>query len=113
MRRWLLGEFLPEKVEQVEQVHQGAQVPPQGDQVPIVGGGNEVSAVPPVIANGEIREALLTPARAMTTQVNKDIGPRMNSMTSRLRDFVRMNPLISLVLRWEKIPKISWMRCIR
>ena len=52
--------------------------------------------VPLEMANGEIREALLTLARAMTTQVNRDIGPSVNTMestmTSRLRDFLRMNP---------------------
>ena len=52
--------------------------------------------VPLIIANGEIREALLTVARAMITQVNRDIGPIINAMnstmTSKLRDFLRMNP---------------------
>ena len=52
------------------------------------------------MSNGEIKEALLTLARAMITQVNRDIGPGMNvmesTMTSRLRDFVRMNPPIFL-----------------
>ena len=51
--------------------------------------------VPYEISNGEIREALLTLDRAMTTQVNRDIGPSVNTMestmTSRLRDFLRMN----------------------
>ena len=56
--------------------------------------------VPLIIANGEIREALLTVARAMITQVNRDIGPIINAMnstmTSKLRDFVMMNPLVFL-----------------
>ncbi|TMX05037.1 hypothetical protein EJD97_003172 [Solanum chilense] len=79
----------------VEQGPQGVQVP-QVEQVPITNEGNEVSVVPSDITNGEIREALLTLSRAMTTQVNRDIGPMMNdfesTMTSRLRDFVRINP---------------------
>ncbi|XP_015084123.1 uncharacterized protein LOC107027476 [Solanum pennellii] len=88
MRGFLPGGNVP----QVNQVPQGVQ----DDQVPIVDGNNKVSIIPPEMDNGEIREALLTLARAMTTQVNRDIGPRVNAMestmTSRLRDFVRMNP---------------------
>lgn len=53
-----------------------------------------------MISNGEIREALLTLARAMTTQVNNGIGPRVNaweiSITSILSDFMRMNAPIYL-----------------
>ena len=41
------NEYIPS---QVEQVHQGAQ----GDQVPIVGGGNEVPLVPLQMTNGEL-----------------------------------------------------------
>ena len=48
------------------------------------------------MSNGDIREACLTLARVMTTQVNIDIRPMVNamesSMTSRLRGIVRMNP---------------------
>ena len=40
--------------------------------------------------------SLATLARAMMAQVNTEVGPRMNdlesTMTSRLRDFVGMNP---------------------
>ncbi|XP_015072539.1 uncharacterized protein LOC107016644 [Solanum pennellii] len=75
---------------------QGAQVPPQGDNVPIMGGDIEVSVVHPDMISGEIREALLALARAMTTYVNRGIETRVSAvertMTSRLRDFVRMNP---------------------
>ena len=78
----------------------------QDYQVPIVEGGNEVPVVHPVMANGEIREALLTLARAMTTQVNRDIGPRVNTvestMTSRLRDFMRINPPIFFESKMEE-----------
>ena len=74
------------------------EVLPQGDQVPIVGEGNEVLVVSPDMTNGEIREALLSLARSMTTHVNRGIEPRVNVlesiMTSRLRGFVRMNPSI-------------------
>ena len=52
------------------------------------------------MSNGETIDALLTLARAMTTQVNRDIWPRENAlesiMASRLREFVRMNPPIIL-----------------
>ena len=61
-------------------------------------GGNEVSVVPLLMANGDNREALFTLSRAMSTQVNRDIGPSVkpmdNTMTFRLKDFVRMNPPI-------------------
>ena len=54
--------------------------------------------VPLDMTNGEIREALLALARAMTTHVNRGVEPRVSflesTMTSRLRDFVRMNPPI-------------------
>ena len=50
--------------------------------------------VPPIMANGDIREVLFTLAGVMTTQVNRDIGPWVNAlesnMASRLRDFVIM-----------------------
>ena len=87
---------------------QGVQVPhdtqgSQGDQVPIMGGGNNFSVVPPDMTNGEIRETLLALDRAMTTHVNRGIEPRLNvverNMTSRLRDFLRMNPLIFLACK--------------
>lgn len=55
---------------------------------------------PPELSNKDIREALLALARAVTTQVNLSMVPRENvvesTMTSRLRDFVRMNPPIFL-----------------
>ena len=50
------------------------------------------------MTNEEVRGDILTIDRAMTTQANRDVGPRVNvlesTMTSRLRDFVRMNPPI-------------------
>ncbi|XP_015072516.1 uncharacterized protein LOC107016614 [Solanum pennellii] len=52
------------------------------------------------MTNEEIREALLALARSMNTHVNRGIEPRVNAveitMTSRFRDFVRMNPPIFL-----------------
>ena len=73
---------------------------PQGDQVPQVNQGNQVPVNAPDMTNEEIRMAFLTLAQAMMTQVNKDVGPRVNAiestMASRLRDFVRMNPLVFL-----------------
>ena len=50
------------------------------------------------MTNRDIRGSLLTLARDMTTQMIRNIGPRMNALesntTSRLRDFMRMNPHI-------------------
>ena len=52
--------------------------------------------VPPDMTNGDIRKAQLALARAMTTYVNRGIEPRVNgresTMTSRLREFVKINP---------------------
>ena len=65
MRRLLL------QLEQLEKILQGYKGS-QGDlggryaQVPIGGQGNEVSVVPTEMTNGEIREAFLALARAMT-----------------------------------------------
>lgn len=65
---------------------------PQGDQVCIKYQVNEVAVVPPDITNGEIRYALLTLTRVITTHVARDVEPRVNAldvtMTSRLGDFV-------------------------
>ena len=56
--------------------------------------------VPPKMNNGEIIECLLDLARAMTTHLNWVVEARVNAMestmTSRLRDFVSMNPSIFL-----------------
>ena len=65
-----------------------------------MGGGNEVPVIFSDMTNGEIREDLLALALAMTTHVNRGIEPRVNvlesTMTSRLRDSVRMNSPIFL-----------------
>ena len=77
-----------EKVEQVIQRVQGAS----NAQVPIMEEANYVAVVPPDITNGEIRYALLTLTRVITTHVARDVEPRVNAldvtMTSRLGDFV-------------------------
>ena len=77
----------------------GDQVP-QGDQVPIVNQKNEAPVAPPDMSNEEVRVPLLTLSRATMTQANRDVGPKVNAiesnMTSRLREFVRMNPPIFL-----------------
>ena len=80
---------------------QGVLVPPLGDQVPIKGEGNEVLLVPLGRTNGESIQALFSFARIMTNHVNRVVDSRVNAiestMTSRLRDFVVMNPPIFLV----------------
>ena len=85
-------EEIPPKVEEVNQVPQSAQ----GDQVPILGGGDDV----PELSNRDIRKSLLPLVQARTTLVNFSTVPRVNveesNMTSRLRDFVRINPPICL-----------------
>ena len=51
---------------------------PQGDQVPIVGGGNDFSVDPADLHNKVIREDLLSLARIVNTQVNLSMEPRVN-----------------------------------
>ena len=95
-------EEIPTQVEEVEQV-------PQDNQVPIVGGGNDVPVGPSEFTNSYIREVLLALARPLTTQGNFSIVPWMNvlerTMTSRLRDFVRMNPPIFFVSKMGVDPQ--------
>ena len=67
------GGHVPQEV----QISQGLQIPPQVDQVPIEGGGNEVLVVPPDMNNGEIRDVLLALDQAMITRVNRDVEPRL------------------------------------
>ncbi|XP_049394719.1 uncharacterized protein LOC125859009 [Solanum stenotomum] len=61
------------------------------------------------MTNGEIREAFLSLARAMTTQANTDVRPRVNAIesivASRLRDFKRMNPPTFLGSKVDEDPK--------
>ena len=91
------------------QVPHDAQMPPQGVQVPIGCQGNDVHVVPPDMTKCEIIESILALARAMTAHVNKGVEPRVNvvesTMTSRLRDIVRMNPPIFIFFKVKEIPK--------
>ena len=88
----------PFQVEQVEKVHKCAQVPPHDDQV--VEARNDFPVVPPELSNRDIREVLLDFSRAVTIQENLTMEPRVNvverTMTSILRDLLRMNPPIFL-----------------
>ena len=63
-------------------------MPPQGDRIPNVEGGIEV----PEMSNREIREALIAIDRVVIMQANLNMMPRVveSTMTSRLRDFVRI-----------------------
>ena len=105
-----VNEEIPSQVEQVLQCA-------QGDQVPIVGEGNEVSVVPPYMTNGETREDLITLAQALTTHVYMGLAPRVNvvenTMNSRLAEFERMNPPIFLVSKGGGDPKSSYIECTR
>ena len=68
-----MNKEIPPQVEQVDKVPphvqgvKGSQVPPQGNHIPNVEGGNEVSVVHPDLTNKEIREAFLALDRAITT----------------------------------------------
>ena len=72
----------------------------------MVGEGNED---PLKLSNRDIRESFLALAQAVTTQVNLSIVPKPNvvesTMTSRLRDFVRMNPPIFICSKMGEDPQ--------
>ena len=61
------------------------------------------------MSNRDIGEALLALARAVTTQANMSITPRVNvvesNMTFRLRDFLRINSPICLVFKVGEDPQ--------
>ena len=61
------------------------------------------------MTNRDIKEAFVTLAQAVTTQINLSIVPRVNvverTLTSRLIDFVRMNPPIFLGSKVEEDPQ--------
>ena len=103
-------EEIPPQVEEVKQVPQDAQ----GDQVPNVEGGNDD---PLELSNRDIREALIALALAVTTQENLSMVPWMNvvetTMTSRLRDFVRMNSPIFLGSKVGEDPQVFLSECTR
>ncbi len=105
-----VNEDIPRQVEQVPRVALGDQGA-QGYQSLFGGQGNEVSVVPLEMTNGDIREALLFIAQALTTHANLVIPPRVNvverTMTSRLREFVRMNTAIFLGSKVAEDPQES------
>ncbi|TMX01600.1 hypothetical protein EJD97_024172 [Solanum chilense] len=94
-----------EKFEQVPQhgkgiqVAQGAQLPPQGDHVSNEERCNEVPVAPLELTNQDIREAFIFIERVVPTKDSFSMVPRVMeiTMTSRLRDFVKMNHPIFLV----------------
>ena len=97
-----VSEEIPSQVEQVPQDGQGvqgaqgAQVYTHSDHLPIVEEDNKVSVDSPELNNRDIWEALLALARAVTTQANLSMVPRVNveesTMTSTLRELERLNP---------------------
>ena len=104
-----VNEMVPPQVEQVPLGGQGVQgdqdiqVPSQDDPIPNVEGGIKV----PEMYNREIREALIVIDRTVTMQANLNMMPRVveSTMTSRLRDFVRMNPPIFLGSKVNEYPQ--------
>ena len=78
-------------------------MPPQGEPIPNVKGDIKV----PERSNREIREAMIATPRVMTMQANLNMMPRVveSTMTSRLRDFVRMNPPIFLGSKVNEDPQ--------
>ena len=99
-------EEIPPQVDEIEKVPQGFE----GDQVPIIGGGNDVLVVPAELSNSDIRKSLLDLYRAVTTQVNLSIVTRVNgvyrTMKSRVIDFVRINPPIFLGSKVGEDPQV-------
>ena len=87
-----------------------------GVHVSICGQGNDVPVSPPTITKGEIRESLLTLAQSVTTHVKWFIEPKVNAIestiTSKFRDFVRINPSIFLVYKVGESPKV-YRLCVK
>ena len=73
---------------------------PQNPQVPIEEG---------VICNVEIRAVIHNLTQVLSTQVATDsrvqVNPNASTTTSRIRNFTRMNPLLSLSPRWKETQK--------
>ena len=76
---------------------------------------DQVSVNPLTMINSEVRESLFqmsqaftTQDKSITTQTNREVVPRENqhasTMSSRLRDFTRMNPPIYLGLKFDEDP---------
>lgn len=76
------------------------EIRPPGPQYGQVPQGDQVLVVPPDMTNKKIEMTFLTLTKAITTQVNTDVGPGMNfidnTMALILRYFGRMSPLIFL-----------------
>lgn len=104
-----MNEKIPSQVEQVPQDGHGVkgaqvdQVPLQGDPIRNVEGGIDV----PEMSNRDIREALIVIAKVVTMQAKLNMMTRVveSTMTSRLRDFVRINPLIFLGSKVNEDPQ--------
>ncbi len=68
------------------------------------------------MTNGEIREACLTLDRDLTTDGNRGIEPRViivkTTMTSRFREYVRINPPIFLCYKVGEDPQELLEVCI-
>ena len=64
--------------------------------------------VPLMMTNEKVSLALLTCARALNGQANRDVGPMVNALQSTmdymLRSFVRMNPPTFLVFKVGEDP---------
>ena len=71
----------------------------------------------PDMTNEKFTGSLLCLDQAIMAQANRYVGLTMNflesTMTFRLTDFVRKNPLLFMTLRREIIPKIFYMVFIR
>ena len=76
-----MHEKIPPQVVKVMQDAQGSQ----GDQIPIVEGGNDFLMVSPEVSNRDIREAFVDLARAVTTLVNLSMVPRINFLESSMK----------------------------
>ena len=82
----------------------------QGDQVPVMEGGNEVVVVTQELTNKEILEALLVLALAVTTHVSMcehRVNVLESTMTSRLRVIVRMNHFVFIGSKVGEDPQDS------
>ncbi|TMW85924.1 hypothetical protein EJD97_022258 [Solanum chilense] len=105
---------------------QDNQVPQQYNQVPPlekVVMGDQVLVVPPPMTDGEIKADFITltqamtsqdnvstsQVQAMTTQMNREVGPRLpqhtNIVASHLRDFTRMNAPIFFGSKSDEDPQ--------
>ena len=84
----------------------------------------QVAVNPPAMTDGEVRAPLLEMSQAITTQAqaimaqaNMEVVPQENqyarTMASRLRDFMRINPLIFFGSKVDEDPEEFLMRFAR